>query len=63
MKRINIFALMITFLFTTSFAFAEGEMHAPMEPDWSFQGPLGKFDRAELHRSLCELSFNGLGKL
>ena len=50
MKRINIFALMITFLFTTSFAFAEGEMHAPMEPDWSFQGPLGKFDRAELQR-------------
>ena len=45
------YKLIITFLllFMPS-VFAAGEMKAPMEPDWSFQGPLGKFDRAELQR-------------
>ena len=43
------FSLVFVFLFT-SLVFAAGEMKAPMEPDWTFQGPLGKFDRAELQR-------------
>jgi cytochrome c1 len=31
-------------------AFAAGETPVPPQVDWSFQGPLGKFDRAQLQR-------------
>ena len=49
-KRLSIFLLLLAHTVCMSFAFASEEMHAPMQPDWSFQGPLGKFDRAELQR-------------
>ena len=49
LKIKNIFLSLLLSIFT-SFAFAAGEMREPMHPDWSFQGPLGKFERAELQR-------------
>ena len=31
-------------------AFAAGETPVPPQQSWSFQGPFGKFDRAQLQR-------------
>ena len=42
------FSLLLSFSFTQ--LHAAGEMKEPMHPDWSFEGPLGKFERASLQR-------------
>ena len=50
---INLFAsfsLLLSFGFTQ--LHAAGEMKEPMHPDWSFEGPLGKFERASLQESI-----------
>ena len=47
-KFSNILSFLVLQLFLTT-AFAS-EIHEPMRPDWSFQGPLGKFKRADLQR-------------
>ena len=42
--------LIIFFVSSQSFLLAASEMHEPLNLDWSFEGPLGKFDRAALQR-------------
>ena len=51
MKALNNFFLLLCshLLLVTSIAFS-AELKEPMHPDWSFEGPLGKFDRASLQR-------------
>ena len=51
MKVLNNFFLILCsyLLLSTSIAFS-AELKEPMHPDWSFEGPLGKFDRASLQR-------------
>lgn len=42
--------LIIFFVSSQSYLLAASEMHDPLNLDWSFEGPLGKFDRAALQR-------------
>ena len=35
------------FLFLISYGYA-AEMHEPLHPDWSFEGPFGTYERASL---------------
>ena len=37
------------FLFLISYGYA-AEIHEPLHPEWSFEGPLGKYERASLQR-------------
>ena len=48
MKKI-IIKITFSFLFLTSYGFA-AEIHEPLHPDWSFEGPFGIYERASLQR-------------
>ena len=48
MKKI-IIKITFGFLFLTSYGFA-AEIHEPLHPDWSFEGPFGIYERASLQR-------------
>ncbi len=48
MKKL-IFNIIFAFLFLISSGYAS-ETHEPLHPEWSFKGPLGKFERASLQR-------------
>ena len=48
MKKL-IFNIIFAFLFLISSGYAS-EIHEPLHPEWSFKGPLGKFERASLQR-------------
>jgi len=41
--------IILTLLFI-SYGYAAEKMNEPLHPDWSFEGPLGKFERASLQR-------------
>ena len=48
MKKI-IIKITFGFLFLTSYSFS-AEIHEPLHPDWSFEGPFGIYERASLQR-------------
>jgi len=48
MKKI-IIKITFGFLFLTSYGFS-AEIHEPLHPDWSFEGPFGIYERASLQR-------------
>ena len=49
MKKFIINTFFSLFIFV-SYCYAAEEMHETLHPDWSFEGPLGKFERASLQR-------------
>ena len=50
LKFIKFLALLIITVPTSQSILIAAEIHEPMRPYWSFEGPLGKFERASLQR-------------
>lgn len=53
LHRMNNFKFILISIFLSlisSFSSIAAEIHEPMRPYWSFEGPLGKFERASLQR-------------
>ena len=50
MNSIKFFFIIFVLFTSSQSTLISAEMHEPMRPYWSFEGPLGKFERASLQR-------------